>query len=140
MTSQNPLPEAPQESIIYEDQWLYVCLALYPITKGHTVVVWKQHAPDLHVLADAEYDYLMEIMDVTRDTLLKVFNVEKVYLMYMDEAKQVHWHLVPRYNEQGFNIFAHEPKKTDDFAFAPTLREAFLERLQTRYIRLPITK
>ena len=140
MESQNPLPEAPRDSIIYEDQWLYVCLALYPITKGHAVVVWKQHAQDLKVLSDAEYDYLMEIMDVTRDTLLRVLSVEKVYLIYMDEAKQVHWHLVPRYDEQGFNIFAHAPKKTDDFALAPALREAFLERSRTRYIRLPVAK
>lgn len=117
-----------------------MCLALYPITKGHTIVIWKQHAPDLRVLSDAEYDYLMEVMDVIRDTLLKVLNVEKVYLMYMDETKQVHWHLVPRYNEKGFNVFAHEPEKTKDFALAPALREAFIERSRTRYIRLPAIK
>ncbi|MDO8552525.1 MAG: HIT family protein [bacterium] len=131
------LPEPSQESIIYEDQWLYVCLALYPLTNGHTVIVWKQQAPDLRVLSDAEYDYLMEVMDVARDTLLNVLALEKVYLIYMDEAKQVHWHLVPRYDEQGFNVFAHEPKKTSDFSLTPALRESFLKRLQTRDIRLP---
>jgi len=140
MKSQSPLPAAPRESIIYEDQWLYVCLALYPITKGHTIVIWKQKAPDLRVLSDAEYDYLMEVMDVTRDVLLKVLHVKKVYLLYMDEVKQVHWHLVPRYDEKGFNVFAHKPKKTNDFSFASALHEAFIKRLQTRYIRLPSEK
>lgn len=79
----------------------------------------------------------MEIVDVTRDVLLKTLNIEKVYLIYMDEIKQVHWHLVPRYNEQGFNVFSHESQKTDDFSLAPELKEVFLKRLQTREIKLP---
>jgi diadenosine tetraphosphate (Ap4A) HIT family hydrolase len=131
------LPEAPKESIFYEDSWLYICLSFAPITKGHTIIAWKQPAPDLKILSDDEYDYLMEVVDVTRDALLKVLGVEKVYLIYMDEAKQVHWHLVPRYNEEGFNIFAHEAQRIDDFPLAPVLREAFLERRGTRNIRLP---
>ena len=119
------LPEAPIESIIYDNDFLYVCLALFPLTKGHTVVVWKKKAPDL------------EILDVARDALLQVFKVEKVYLMYMDEVKQVHWHLVPRYNENGFNVFTHEPKKINDFSQKSSLQEAFMERLQSRNINIP---
>ena len=135
--SSQALPEAPQESVIYDDQWLYVCLALYPMTKGHTVVIWKRDAQDLRVLSDAEYDYLMEVMDVVRDALLNVLGVEKVYLMYMDEAKQVHWHLVPRYDEKGFNVFAHEPKKTGDFSLAALLREEVNQGFQSRKIDRP---
>ena len=133
----NDLPEAPHESMIYEDMWLYVCLALYPLAKGHTVIVWKKEARDLKVLSDSEYDYLMEIMDITRDALLQVLGLEKVYLMYMDEVKQVHWHLVPRYQEKGSNVFAHEPARTDDFTLAPALQAAFNERRKTRDVRLP---
>jgi diadenosine tetraphosphate (Ap4A) HIT family hydrolase len=116
-----------------------VCLALYPITKGHTVIVWKKGLPDLRDLSDAEYDYLMEVVDITRDALLQALKVEKVYLMYMDEARHVHWHLVPRYNEQGFNVFMHEPARTSDFSLAPHVREIFAERMQTRTLKLPIS-
>jgi diadenosine tetraphosphate (Ap4A) HIT family hydrolase len=130
-----PIP--PSESIIYENEWLYVALALFPITKGHTVVVWKNNLPDLHDLSDSEYDYLMEILDITRDALLKTLSVEKVYLIYMDEIKQVHWHLVPRYNEQGFNVFSHKPKETHDFSLVSGMQEAFIERLRDREIKLP---
>jgi len=135
--SASSLPEPPVESIIYDNEWLYVCLALYPMTKGHTVVVWKNAIEDIHDLNDSEYDYLMEVMDVARDSILGVLNVEKVYLIYMDEAKHVHWHLVPRYNEKGFDVFAHSPEKTNDFSLAPALREAFLKRYSEREIRLP---
>ncbi|MEK7669266.1 MAG: HIT family protein [Patescibacteria group bacterium] len=131
------LPKPPPKSIIYDNEWLYVCLALFPITKGHVVVVWKKDMPDLHDLSDSEYDYLMEIVDIARDALLKTLNLEKVYLMYMDEVKQVHWHLVPRYNEQGFDVFSHEPKETHDFSLVSEVQKAFLERLQIREIKLP---
>lgn len=119
------LVEPPKEAIFYEDEKLYVCLASFPITKGHTVVVWKDKVSDLHLLSREDYEYLMDIVDVVRDALLKVLNLEKVYLMYMDEAKQVHWHLVPRYDEQGFNVFKHEPVEIKDFELAEDLRKMF---------------
>lgn len=132
------LPVPPNEALLYEDEWLYVCLASFPITPGHAVVVWKGSVTDLHNLNDIEYDYLMEIVDVARDALLETFSVEKVYLMYMDEIKQVHWHLIPRYNEKGFNLFSHEAQETHDFAAGASLREHFLSRLTTRALHPPM--
>lgn len=131
------LIEPTKESLVYEDAWLYVCLASQPMTKGHTIVAWKQAVPDLKNLKDDEYDYLMEILDIARDALLSVLHIEKVYLMYMDEVRHVHWHLLPRYDEQGFNVFANEPKETIDFSLAFDLSAAFIERRKTRTIHLP---
>ena len=44
------LPEPDKRAIIYEDKKLYICLASFPIVKGHTVVVWKEAAADLSFL------------------------------------------------------------------------------------------
>ena len=33
------LPNPIKKAIIYEDKKLYVCLANYPLVKGHTIVV-----------------------------------------------------------------------------------------------------
>ena len=123
-----PIPRA--DSIIFEDERLYVCLAEYPLTRGHTIVVWKRPTTDLHLLDRAEYGYLMEIVDTTRNALLEVLHLEKVYLLYMDEVKQVHWHVVPRYNEQGINALAHTPERTTDFSLGPSLRAAFRDALR----------
>ena len=120
---QNKLPTPSPEAIIYQDFKLYACLANYPIVKGHTVIVWKKKVPDLHLLSKKEYEYLMDKVDEVRTALLKTLNIEKVYLTYLDEAKQVHWHLLPRYNEKGYNVFLHKPTEIKDFSLAQKIRE-----------------
>ena len=103
---------------------MYVCLASYPVTRGHVVVVWRQDVPDLHVLSDEQYDHLMGIVDRVRDAMLAALKLEKVYLIYMDDAQHVHWHLVPRYNEQGFDVFEHAPTVLADFSLASKIQKS----------------
>ena len=42
----------------------------------------------------------------------------------MDEAEHVHWHLVPRYDEEGFNILIHKPGKLKNTRLAEELKRA----------------
>ncbi|HLD78947.1 MAG TPA: HIT family protein [Candidatus Nanoarchaeia archaeon] len=123
------LPKPFKEALIYQDDKLYVCLANYPIVKGHTVIVWKKPVKDLHLLSKSDYEYLMDKVDEIRTALLKTLKIEKVYLTYLDEAKQVHWHLVPRFNEKGYNVFLHKPKKIQDFSLAKKIRENMILKI-----------
>jgi len=117
------LPRPPKGSIIYNDQHLYVCLAKNPITEGHIVIVWKKEFSDLSLLPDRDYDYLMDTVFAVRNALLKTLKIKKVYLIYMDEANHVHWHLVPRYKEQGFDLFQNKPKILKDFSLAKKIKK-----------------
>jgi histidine triad (HIT) family protein len=119
------LPKPNKRAVIYEDKKLYVCLANFPIARGHTVVVWKKPVTDLHLLSRKDYEYLMDKVDETRDALLKSLRLKKVYLIYMDEINHVHWHLVPRYNEKGYDVFEHKPSKLKDFSLIAKLKENF---------------
>lgn len=116
------LPEPKDGAIFYEDEKLYICLANYPITKGHTIVVWKKDIKDLHFLSREDYEYLMEKVDEARNALIKTLNIEKAYLIYADELNHVHWHLVPRYDEKGFNMLTHKPKECSDFSLAKEVK------------------
>ena len=116
------LPNPFEQAIIYNDSKLYACLANYPITKGHTVIVWKKSVYDLHLLSKNDYEYLMDKVDEVRNALIKTLKVKKVYLIYLDEANQVHWHLVPRYNEKGFDVFQHKPNKLTDFSLTEKIK------------------
>ena len=116
-------PKTKKEAVIYEDKKLYACLASHPIVKGHTIVVWKKPVKDLHLLSKKNYSYLMTKVDEVRNALLKTLKLKKVYLVYMDEANHVHWHLLPRYNEKGYDVFKHNPSKIKDFSLAKKVKE-----------------
>ena len=117
------LPKPYENAIIYEDKKLYACLANEPIVDGHTVVVWKDKVADLHLLSRKNYDYLMERVNEVRNAMLKALKVKKVYLVYMDEAKQVHWHLVPRYSKKGFENLSQKSGKIKDFSLDDKIRK-----------------
>jgi len=117
------LPKISKKLIIYEDQKLYACLAKYPMTKGHTVIVFKKEIKDLKLLPDRDYDYLMDTVFAVRNALLKTLKIRKVYLLYIDETKHVHWHLVPRYKKKGFSIFQNAPKVLKDFSLVEKIKK-----------------
>ena len=116
------LPTPPPEAVFYDDAKLYAALASHPLSDGHCVVVWKAPAADLNMLAMEDYEYLMDQVDVVRNALMQTLGVEKVYLLYMDEVHQVHWHLIPRFTEKGMTVLAHEPGQLTDFSLAERLR------------------
>ncbi len=123
------LPKPFNQAMIYEDAKLYACLANYPIIKGHTVVVWKKSVSDLHLLPKKDYEYLMDKVDEVRNALLKSLKVTKIYLIYMDEVSQVHWHLVPRYNEKGFDVFRHKPDELTDFSLTDKIKDNLILKI-----------
>lgn len=117
------LQQPAEGSLVYEDDHVYACLASFPITKGHTIVAWKHPVADIHLLERKDYEHLMSVVSTIRNALLATFHIEKVYLIYMDEAEHVHWHLVPRYDEKGFNVLHHSPKEIFDFSLVTDIRK-----------------
>jgi diadenosine tetraphosphate (Ap4A) HIT family hydrolase len=117
------LPEPFDEAVFYEDERLYSCLANFPKAHGHSVVVWKKEVDDLHLLSREDYEYLMDRVDDVRDAMREVLGVEKVYLVYMDETEHVHWHLIPRYDEKGYDVLEHEPDRVKDFELAEEIEK-----------------
>lgn len=117
------LPKPDKKSIIFEDDNVYACLAKYPITKGHTVVVSKKEFDDLSKMPDIYYDFLMDMVFAVRNSLMKTLKVKKVYLVYMDETDFVHWHLIPRYKEKGFNVFQQKTEFLKNFLLAEKIKK-----------------
>ena len=116
-------PAAPQEAIFYETELVYACLASYPLAKGHSIVVWKEPKEDLSDLNKSEYTQLMNVVDQVRNALIQTLGVEKVYLMYLDEIKHVHWHLIPAHNHEGLNVLQHKPTELKNFSMAVLIRK-----------------
>ena len=127
------LLKAPKKSIIYQDKILYVCLAKYPITVGHTIVAFKKDVSDLSKLSDRDYDYLMDTVFAARNALMETLKVKKVYLVYMDKTKHVHWHLIPRYKEKGFDVFKNQTLAIKDFSLAHKIQKNFVFSRDERF-------
>lgn len=117
------LPVPPKESVFYEDSKVYACLAENPMARGHAVVVWKEDVEDLRMLSRSDFEYLMDVVDRVRNAMLKALRIEKIYLLYMDEVRHVHWHLVPRYRKEGMDAFHDASAKPGDFSLAPELKD-----------------
>lgn len=116
-------PKPYSAAMIFEDHKLYACLANNPIVRGHVVVVWKKKTKDLSLLSKKDYGHLMSVVDAVRSAMLKALRIKKVYLVYMDEINQVHWHLVPRYHKKGYKVFMDMPKKLKDFALDDVIQK-----------------
>ena len=41
----------------------------------------------------------------------------------MDEARHVHWHLIPRYKKKGFDVFKHKAEVLRDFSLAKKIKK-----------------
>ncbi len=117
------LPEPLEGAVFYEDKFLYATLANFPKAKGHVVIVWKKKVTDLHLLSKKQYEHLMGVVEEVRTAMLKVLKVKKVYLLYMDEAKHVHWHLIPRYEKMGMVVLREKSRKLKEFSLAEKLRK-----------------
>lgn len=122
------LPRPPAAAVLFRDDKLTACLASFPITEGHAIVAWNRRVRDLHRLSRPDYEHLMDAVEDVRDALMAALGVKKVYLLYMDEAEHVHWHLIPRYGVKGYTLLAHRPKKLRDLSLAAKVRKHLKRR------------
>jgi len=117
--------EPKEGTVFYEDKKVRACLAFDPITKGHSILEWKEHFEDLNDLSLEDYNYLMNIVYKVRSVLKEVYNVPRVYIAYLDESHHVHFHFFPRKEDdiKGFQLMCcKKPKESIDFSMVPKLK------------------
>jgi histidine triad (HIT) family protein len=102
---------APAQKI-YEDKDTLAFLDIFPITRGHTLVIPKRHADRLTDLREEEYgDLFRTLVTVCR----KVERLSQDYNVAVNQGKlagqivfHLHFHIIPRYNTPG--PFATTPR------------------------------
>lgn len=97
---------------IYEDEETLAFLDLFPITRGHTLVIPKRHVDRLTDLREDEYaDLLRGLANVCRRTerLTSDYNVAVNQGRLAGQIVfHLHFHIIPRYNSPG--PFATTPR------------------------------
>jgi histidine triad (HIT) family protein len=97
---------------VYEDKDTLAFLDLFPITRGHTLVIPKRHVDRLTELREEEYEDLFRtVVNVCR----RIERLTPDYNVAVNQGKlagqivfHLHFHIIPRYNTAG--PFATTPR------------------------------
>ena len=108
--------EIPSRTI-YEDQQFRVILDLSPATKGHALILPKEHADNLFELPEKVAADAMNVAKKMGAVLKDRLNADGLNLVQNNgeaagqTVMHFHLHMIPRYKEDGQNINwkPHEP-------------------------------
>lgn len=99
-----------KSEMILEDDNFFVIKDIKPKTKGHCLVIPKNHFETFLEIPPALSE---ELFDITQETIKKVMTEEKAdgYNIIMNNhevagqvVKHAHIHIIPRYKKDGFKI------------------------------------
>ncbi len=92
---------------VFEDEFTLAFLDIHPCSKGHTVVIPKQHVSQLKEMNHRSWLALMNGLKLTAelvDSKLKPAGLN-IGINNREAAGQavahVHWHIIPRYENDG---------------------------------------
>ncbi len=95
-------------SVVYEDEKSMAFLDIYPITKGHTLVIPKKHFITLDDCDEEAAKHLISVVKKLNPTICKSVKCEGILNEVMNgeaagqEIFHLHFHIVPRYKDDGF--------------------------------------
>ena len=105
---------------IYEDDDFKVILDAAPATKGHALILPKQHADNLYELPDETCSKVMVLAkklatDMTKKLNCPGFNiVQNNGTVAGQTVMHYHLHLIPRYEDDGQDILWNPTNPGDD--------------------------
>lgn len=106
---------------LYEDERFRVILDLGPATKGHALILPKEHSANLYELPDDTAGAVMQLAKKMAYMLRERLHCDGLNLMQNNGAtagqtvEHFHLHIIPRYLDDGQNInFVHgEPSQEE---------------------------
>jgi histidine triad (HIT) family protein len=94
---------------VYEDDKTLAFLDIGPVSKGHTLVIPKEHAEKLYELSDESSEALMKTIKRVSKAVEKTFNCDFNVLNNNGKragqlVEHVHFHIIPRTGEEEFDF------------------------------------
>jgi len=97
--------------ILYENEDVLAFLDISQTTKGHTLVIPKEHVPNIFEMKENQMKQVFSIVPKLANALKESFNASGMNIVNNNEAVagqtvfHFHVHLIPRYEENDtFNI------------------------------------
>lgn len=88
--------EIKTDDVFFEDDKVLVMLDLDWATKGHTLVIWKEHADNISDLSEEQFLHFSRIVRKIEKALLDILQVDKsVVLKSGGIVSHFHFHIYP---------------------------------------------
>lgn len=106
---------------LYEDDEIKVFLDIYPMSKGHSLFVPKKHHTQIFDISETEMNFTKKIPKITRK-LKQITGATGLNIIQNNgrDAGQIldhiHFHLVPRFPEDGLNMIPPKMKLAEETA------------------------
>lgn len=113
---------------IYEDDDFKVILDINPASKGHAVILPKNHAANLMELSDDDASKILLVARKCADAMMKTLHCDGINILQNNgEAAgqtvfHLHVHLIPRYKDDMVQITWKPGTCEDAAALAQTIR------------------
>ena len=90
---------------IYEDDYVYAFMDIMPLTKGHTLIIPKNHKENVYDLSEEEASNLFKVVPKIASALKESFGPVGMNLLNNNGAPagqsvfHFHLHFIPRYDQ-----------------------------------------
>lgn len=107
-------------SILYEDEKCLAILDLSQVTKGHTLIIPKQHFNDFLEADDETVAHCMKVAKLVGNQLVKKLDAKGLNLLSNvhevagQSVMHMHLHLIPRYSEEDACCIHFEESESQD--------------------------
>ena len=104
---------------IYEDEYVYAFMDIMPLTKGHTLIIPKNHKENVYDLSEEEASNLFKVVPKIATALKETFGPVGMNLLNNNGAPagqsvfHFHLHFIPRYDQtDGLKLTWNTKEKT----------------------------
>jgi len=117
---------------VYEDERVLAFLDIHPISRGHTLVIPKDHYEDLRTTPESVLCEVAAVLPTIAQAAVAGTGAEGFNVLQSNrrcagqEVPHIHFHVVPRRSRDGIGLgFRHSPDIHDDLAqTAEAIRKA----------------
>ena len=123
----------PEEGqLIWRGDDCRVILVNDPDLPGFCRVIWNRHVAEMTDLGNGERDHLMALVFAVEEAIRHVMHPDKVNIAALGNmVPHIHWHVIPRFNDDAFFPGSIWSKKTQE------TKEAVLEARRKKAQELP---
>ena len=99
---------------LYEDEKTIAFLDIYPVAKGHTLIIPKNHSATLYDISIEDAEAVGATVSRVTKTVKKVLKCDGVNVYQgnekaaMQEIFHVHFHVIPRFEDDGIVFMAQK--------------------------------